>query len=1188
MEGGQVIDNHQHKKKKEGRGAKEKKKDLKAKKEGSRKERHNNRAFSVANIVRTQRTIQRNLDRSQKKEYVPLEDRRSADPNESPPPLIVVMGPKSVGKSSLIRSLVKLYTNHNLTTVTGPITVVTGKHKRITLLECPSNDTSAMLDCAKIADLVLLMVDAKFGFEMETFEFLNVLQTHGFPKVMGVFTHLDQFQTAKNLRKTKKLLKHRFWTEIYEGAKMFYFSGVINGKYLKNEVKQLTLFISRVKFRPLVWRNTHPYVLVDRHEDITHPNETDKNPDCDRSVTFYGWVRGSHLKAGMRVHLIGVGDFGMAEVSPLPDPCPIPDKEQKTLKKKDALLFAPLSNVGAVSYDKDAIYIDIGRANYTKKENIQAGDDESVEEVEFDPEEPAGMLKGLQDVDAAVDERMERSTLRLFRGSKAVEAGSDDDDDDSDDSDEEEESKRPQSSQHDIVPFRRRGDSMEYDNHEGSESNDSESDDDESDGDSSSDDEDDDGDHDSASNQDSDSDSSEDSDASDDEDTDDASDREDNTKSLNRHGASWKSGIAERAARSFLERQSSVLNLQELVYGAKTSKFVTDEEDVGERSDSDDDEFFKLKKSTRDNSKSSQTKSDLPTTVLGEEDSSKLLRDGNTRMNVQEWLDEGDDSLIESLRDKFVTGKWEKSDVSDRGDDGSELGDFEDLETGEQYGPNGEVLSEDEGNGSGSDDGDSTAGMTDEQIRAYNADKKARQKKGFDDEYDDDKKSKGMGDMKDDEAENAYLETLKRQKEEKMKRNQEEFGSEGERSRLRHEGFRQGLYCRIRIDGVPASFLANYNPEQPLVIGGLTPQETTLGFVRCRFKKHRWHRRILKCNDPLVFSVGWRRFQSIPTFSTEDQNGRHRYLKYTPEHMHCYATFYGPQAPPNTGILAIQRMSGNISGFRIAATGVVLELNASFSVVKKLKLVGTPTKIYKNTAFISGMFNSDLEVSRFEGASIRTVSGIRGQVKKALREGQPGSFRATFEDKILRSDIVFCRTWMPVELKEYYNPVTNHLSASGTDGWHGMRNKALLQLETGTPIEVNPDSIYKPIERPERKFQKLRVPQKLEEALPFASKPKNDPKRKRKGYVQKRAVVMDATEKKKHTFLQALNTIRNEKVKIRKQKKEEARMEKAKKNAKKEGAMEAARKANKKRQYRAEGKKEKIREAKRAKTTNGH
>ena len=240
--------NSKHKGRTAGRGAKEKKKDKKAKKDNSRVERHNPRAFSVANVVRTKRNMQRNLDRSQKKEVVPLHDRRTTELHETPPSLVVVMGPPGVGKSTLIRSLVKMYTNHNLTSVTGPITVVTGKKKRITLLECP-NDTAAMLDCAKIADLVLLCVDAKFGFEMETFEFLNVLQTHGFPKVMGVFTHVDQFRTAKNLRKTKKLLKHRFWTEIYEGAKMFYFSGVINGKYLRNEVKQLTLFISRVKVR---------------------------------------------------------------------------------------------------------------------------------------------------------------------------------------------------------------------------------------------------------------------------------------------------------------------------------------------------------------------------------------------------------------------------------------------------------------------------------------------------------------------------------------------------------------------------------------------------------------------------------------------------------------------------------------------------------------------------------------------------------------------------------------------------------------------------------------------------------------------------------------------------------------------------------------------------------------------------
>jgi ribosome biogenesis protein BMS1 len=50
-------------------------------------------------------------------------------------------------------------------------------------MEC-NNDVNSMVDLAKVADLVLLLIDASFGFEMETFEFLNICQVHGMPRIM--------------------------------------------------------------------------------------------------------------------------------------------------------------------------------------------------------------------------------------------------------------------------------------------------------------------------------------------------------------------------------------------------------------------------------------------------------------------------------------------------------------------------------------------------------------------------------------------------------------------------------------------------------------------------------------------------------------------------------------------------------------------------------------------------------------------------------------------------------------------------------------------------------------------------------------------------------------------------------------------------------------------------------------------
>ena len=163
-----------------------------------------------------------------------------------PPYVVVVQGPKNSGKTTLIKSLVKHYTRQRLTDVHGPITVRANRNIRLCFYECP-NDINSMIDLGKVADLALLLIDASVGFELETFEFISILQNHGMPCVMGILTHLDQYKENKALRKIKKQMKKRFWTEVYNGAKLFHLSGLKNENYTDNEIHNLARFVSVLK-----------------------------------------------------------------------------------------------------------------------------------------------------------------------------------------------------------------------------------------------------------------------------------------------------------------------------------------------------------------------------------------------------------------------------------------------------------------------------------------------------------------------------------------------------------------------------------------------------------------------------------------------------------------------------------------------------------------------------------------------------------------------------------------------------------------------------------------------------------------------------------------------------------------------------------------------------------------------------
>lgn len=448
----------------------------------------------------------------------------------------------------MINNLIKSFTRTNVTNINGPITIVTSKKRRITLIEC-NNDINSMIDIAKCADLVLLLCDASFGFEMEIFEFLNICQVHGMPKVMGVLTHLDAIKNAKTLKRRKKELKHRFWTEVYDGAKLFYLSGIVHGEYLRNEIKNLGRFISIIKFRPLAWRGAHSYLLADRMEDITNTEQIRLHPKCDRDVVLYGYVRGVPMNKENMVHIAGLGDLRLSELSALPDPCPMPGQEKKrNLLEKERLLYAPMSGVGGIVYDKDAVYIELQGSHSHRGGEANTEQEEIVQE--------------LIDKKETFDTQIENQEFRLFSDgavikSSAFKVDDDQSDDSSDDDDaaaaasgsdsgmeedEDDDAMRPKGAS----TTGWKGGSDDDDESEEDEENSCESgeDYDENDGVADGDDDDDDGD-----------------------DDDIPSDAEDEEKAVVKSNLSWKENLAQKARSAYLERQANTANLMKMVYG---------------------------------------------------------------------------------------------------------------------------------------------------------------------------------------------------------------------------------------------------------------------------------------------------------------------------------------------------------------------------------------------------------------------------------------------------------------------------------------------------------------------------------------------------------------------------------------------------------------------------------------------
>ena len=1184
------------------------------------------------------------------------------------------------------------------------MTILANSTRRITFLECP-NDLNAMIDVAKTCDLALLLVDASYGFEMETFEFLNCAQVHGFPRVMGVLTHLDKYVKLKKKQSIVYHVKHRFWKEIYSGSKLFVLKGIDKKTdyYYKSDIQNLVRFISVLKFRPITWRNNHSYLLCDRFEDLTEPQLIHKYGKklINRKIAFYGYVRGCNLKQKSSVHICGVGDFNIKSIKEMEDPVPIKkNNKNKNIRvlTKTGKVYAPMANLGPVIFDKHAAYItvratiDSAKRNDLKKHSWETeeayikrlkreaiNNDQTKQLIDIKTGDGQIILNKLKNnnQNIGIDQKMKNSKLKLFANSKPLSSK------DIDQFVMEQELKKIENNDN-VVSILKVNDKLNvettknknttrrrvrFDDEVNHKENGkielnanamkwSENDDDNDDNDNDNDDD-------------------NDIDMNDDQHNFDFNkdlnhnidDNEEWNKlwlntpkeierrriekernklklqqekklnrglssSLNESNARWKQNLLSNAS----EIWKTTTSLAQHIYGKIDDDNINSNiknnnnqnSNNNDNDDDDDDEFFKIKEpETMDYNEIDDVDSAI-----------YALNKFDIKDDKQEKEQETEEIL---LRNRFVTGDWiqakkfqsevekrahnvnpdlfdeeiqkdraileelgAKTEDNNANEFGEETLDWEfkleklmkdkgidgdiSMEDKLAFAQNGVFDKNDIHNDNQQDDennndsikinGDiSTMDLEDLQ----RLEEKIKKKQEFDREFDAgllefdsafdktgikneeqlkvfekegdyntnkdgkrDRKGKirGQGGLKMDDRKNLagsgkgryYMDIVREEMAKQNELNIEEFLNETDEMKKKLRGFIPGSYVEIIIENIPSEFVLNFDLEYPIIIGCLLPQEMQFGLIQCRIKKHRWYKRLLKFNDPLVISAGWRRYQTCPIYCMQDRNSlsttginqKLRMIKYTPDYLHCLAVFYGPIIQPNTGILGYISSAENISGFRIAAIGNILSSNLSYKIVKKLKLIGEPMEIHKNTVFIKGMFNSNIEVSKFIGAKLQTVSGIRGTIKKS--EGDKGNFRATFEDRLLKSDLIFLKSWIPIQPKHFYYNVKNLLLIN-KQNWNGMKTMGQIKFEQNKKYSIfKSDSIYNKnddIKRnPFKKFNKLNVPKKLENNLPFRLRPKydRDLRTKKEKHLEKQNYA-PKEEKKLQKFVSSLSMI---------------------------------------------------------------
>ena len=197
--------------------------------------------------------------------------------------------------------------------------------------------------------------------------------------------------------------------------------------------------------------------------------------------------------------------------------------------------------------------------------------------------------------------------------------------------------------------------------------------------------------------------------------------------------------------------------------------------------------------------------------------------------------------------------------------------------------------------------------------------------------------------------------------------------------------------------------------DECLLLGSVFQQENKEVFLNCTCAPNSLTNCVQPSLSEVLLSTGFETVSAKAVF----YNDKLELTEHSSKTFVFNASFFSKLARPLTPIVSfVEKYSveNNLNGLksRIIFAGNVRGFSEEPpEVYRKEKLVGVVQSSQLATAFVKGLFSTAKEAFRQEGETLRTEAGVRGLIKKAMRDGL---VRCTFEDKVLVGEkVVFVK-----------------------------------------------------------------------------------------------------------------------------------------------------------------------------------